>query len=469
MTTRRARPVAPAARLGLVAMSMLLASACAQAQVLPDLLRSALGTDPAVTSAQAQVRAAEQRLVQARASFGPSAALALSKNETRYNEAPAFELRRFASQQATLQVTQPLLRTALLPALAAAQAQLEQAQALLDQARTEATVRLVEAALDVLKARDGVALVGSQQIAAEEQLAAARRKFTVGNASIVDVREAEGRIDTVAAQAIAAQAELDLKQQLLAELTGRNAPELMDRALAGDQMPVLKAADVLVWIADAQLNSPQLRQAQQGLLAAEAEVRKAWQGHAPTADLTYNYTMSSDTGTVTSLFPRRGDSSQVGVSVNIPLFASGATQARVRETQALRDKAQSDVDAARRSVQVGVRQSFSAALSSAGLARGLETATRSLDLAFQANRRGYEVGMKVNADVLDAQSRLFESRRDLSRARYDAWLGLLKLKAFAGQLAAADVDQLDALLVLAPLLPMRGRGLQQGTQQGTPR
>ena len=225
----------------------------------------------------------------------------------------------------------------------------------------------------------------------------------------------------------------------------------------GDRMPNLQAAGVHEWIADAQLRSPQLQAAQHALLAAEAEVRKAWQGHAPTADLTYTYTINSDTGTVTSSFPRRGNSAQVGVNVNIPLFASGATQAKVKETMALRDKARSDVDAVRRSVQIGVRQSFTAALSSVSLAHGLETATRSLEAAMQANRRGYEVGLKVNADVLVAQSKVFESRRDLSRARYDAWLNFLKLKAYAGRLVDADINELDAMLVPLPPTSTRGR------------
>ena len=227
MTRQRARPAAAtlALRAGLLASALLLTVPAAQAQVLADLLRSALAADPAVGGAQSQIRAAEQRLVQAQAAFGPSAALALTKNENRYNEAPTFDLRRFSSQQATLQITQPLVRVALLHALDVARAQLEQAQAALAQARAESTVRLVEAALDVLKARDALALIGAQQIAAEEQLAAARRKFTVGNVSIIDVREAEGKIDTVAAQGIAAQAELDLKQQLVTELVGRAAPD----------------------------------------------------------------------------------------------------------------------------------------------------------------------------------------------------------------------------------------------------
>lgn len=453
----RRRAWAPVAGRALVLAVGLACGLASQAQILPELRRSALDNDPAVAGALAQWRAAEQRVVQAQAGFGPVAGLALNKSETRYNEAPEYDLRRYSAKQATLQITQPLLRSALLPALDAAQAQLAQAQAALDQARADTTVRLLEAGFDVLKARDTLTLIDAQRIAAEEQMASARRSFKVGRSTIVDVREAEAKIDTVAAQAIAAQADLDLRQQLLAEQVGRPAPELLDRGLSGELMPQLESAAVLAWIAEAQLHSPQLQQAQQALLAADAELRKAWQGHAPTADLNYTYSQSSDTGTVTSLLPRRGDTSQVGLSVNIPLFASGATQAKVKEAMALRDKAQSDVDAARRSVQVGVRQSFSNTLGAVGLARGLETATRSLEVALQANRRGYEVGMKVNVDVLEAQTKIFESRRELSRARYDAWLNFSKLKTFAGRLSDADVDQLDALLLALPPSAPRGR------------
>jgi len=445
--------------------------AAVSAQVLPALQRQALAGDPVVAGAEAQVRAAEERLNQAQAALGPSATLSLSQNDTRYTEAPANDLRRFGGKQATLQITQPLWHAASVFGVRSAQASFEQAQAQLQQARAEATVRLMEASFDLLKARDALALTDAQRLAAQEQLAAARRSFTVGNASVIDVREAEAKIDTVAAQAISARVELELRQQVVAELAGREAPELMDRGLTGERLPELQAAGVLPWIADAQLRSPQLMASQRALDAAQAEVQKAWQGHAPTADLSYTYTKNSDTGTVTSIFPRRGESGQVALAVNIPLFASGATQARVRETVALRDKAQADVDSVRRNLQLQVRQSFSAALSSVGQAHGLETATRSLEVAMQANRRGYEVGLKVNAEVLESQSRLFESRRDLSRVRYDAWLNFLKLKAAAGVLVDDDVGALDLLLVPVAPATLRGRvperapGVAPGAQE----
>jgi outer membrane protein len=456
--------VAPACGTALVLLALAAAPVRAAEGWLAAVRDDALALDPALTGAQAQLRAAEERVNQARAGFGPTASASLENNQTRYTERDA--LRMFHGTVSQLQITQPLLRTELLPALNSAQAQLEQSRATLGHLRAESTVHLLEALFDTLKARDTTTLVQAQRLAAEEQLALARRSFQVGNVSVIDVREAEAKIDTVDAQALAASADLQLRQQLVAELVGRPLPELLERTVEGDRLPELAPASLFEWLADASNRNPQLQAAQRALDAAEAELDKAWQGHAPTLNLTYNYTSNADNGTVTSVFARHGESSTIGVSLNVPLFASGATQSKVREAMALRDKAQSDVAAARRSVQLGVRQSFSAALSSAGLAHGLETATRSLEVALQANRRGYEVGMKIGAEVLEAQTKVFESRRDMLRARYDAWLNYLKLATFASKLGDAGIAELDRLLVATP--PAQPLPRARGANASTP-
>jgi outer membrane protein len=47
---------------------------------------------------------------------------------------------------------------------------------------------------------------------------------------------------------------------------------------------------------------------------------------------------------------------------------------------------------------------------------------------------------------LNAQQQLFSTLRDLSRARYDAILNSLRLKAAAGTLGEADVEEVNRLL-----------------------
>jgi outer membrane protein len=420
------------------------------AQPLPELVQAALGSDPALVGAQAQVRAAQARVVQARAAYGPTVVLTASQNDTQYRAREEERMRLFGGNQVGLQLSQPVVRPALYSQFAQAELQLEQAQAQLGQVQMEATQRVVEACFDVLKARDALSLTSAQQVATAQQLAAAQRSFTVGTVPITDVREAQAKADTVAAQQLAAQVELDLRQQMLVVLVGLPVQGLMERGLTGERLPRLEGVSVLEWLDAASAQSAALRLAQVALRVAQEEARKAHFAHAPTVDLTYSVTRNADTATVTSIAPRLARTTQVGLSMTVPLFASGGTQAKVRETAALVDKAHSEVDVARRTLVLAVRQGFSATLSALGQAQGLAAAVASGETALRANRRGYEVGMRVNADVLEAQSRWFEAQREVSKARYDAWINFTKLKATAGRLEAADVVELDQVLVRMP-------------------
>jgi outer membrane protein len=84
--------------------------------------------------------------------------------------------------------------------------------------------------------------------------------------------------------------------------------------------------------------------------------------------------------------------------------------------------------------------------SGASQVNALEAAEASSTLALQATQLGYRVGVRVNLDVLNAQTQLFQTQRDLARARYDVLLGSLRLRQASGQLGPADVDAINRLL-----------------------
>ena len=270
-----------------LASALLLASA-ASAQPLPELVRQALARDPAVAGAWAQLRAAQERVTQARAGFGPTVSLAGNFNETRYREAPDLNLREFRAKQVALQLTQPLYRPALVPALEGARAQALQAEAAVVQAQSESALRLLEAVFELFKSRDTLSLALAQRAAGIEQLAVARRAYQVGTVAMTDVRDAEAKRDAVAALVIGARAELELQQQMLTDLLGHAVPGLLVRGLGGGQLPVLAPPSILDWLADARLQNPQLTQARHALEVADTEVQKARLGHAPTAELSGN-------------------------------------------------------------------------------------------------------------------------------------------------------------------------------------
>ena len=49
--------------------------------------------------------------------------------------------------------------------------------------------------------------------------------------------------------------------------------------------------------------------------------------------------------------------------------------------------------------------------------------------SLDSNKLGYEVGVRINIDVLNAQQQLFSTRRDLAVARYNTIVNQLRLKA----------------------------------------
>lgn len=438
-----------AACVGAMAVFTPLGIGVAHAQSLLDLYRAAEAGDPAAASVRAQHEATLHRIDQARAAFGVTANLTYNNGHSQYVEPSNTvtpDSRTFNSRQATVQFGVPLYKPALRPQLQQAKAQSEQARLQGEQARVEFMLRFVETAFDMLKARDALRYQRVEQEATTVQLAQAQRSFTVGTVSVTDVRDAQARADMVAAQVTAAAYDLALRHQVFLDLVGRQTPELLSRALEAGVLPKLDAGSLRDWVAEAHVASPALRQAQWALEAARQETIKATMAHAPTLDANYSYTKTWDTGAVTTTQPRLATQIQAGITLNVPLFASGATRSKQREAMALQQKALADLESARRNLALNIRQSFSAAQSALSQAQGLSTAVQSQTVAVRANQRAYQVGMKVNSEVLAALSKLSEAQRDLSRAHYDAWLAYFKLKGAAGQLDEYDISHLDGLL-----------------------
>ena len=94
----------------------------------------------------------------------------------------------------------------------------------------------------------------------------------------------------------------------------------------------------------------------------------------------------------------------------------------------------------------GTRQAYYGVESGQAQVKALEAAESSSQLALEATQLGYKVGVRVNLDVLNAQTQLFTTQRDLAKARYDVLVGGLKLRQASGRLKPEDVTALNQLL-----------------------
>jgi outer membrane protein len=420
----------------------------AQAQSLVDLYGAARSYDAAYQSAKAQSDATLYKSDQARALLLPKVGFGANATRTNYESSsiPVQAIdRAFNTQTATLNASQALYRPADEATYAQSRKGREQAASALKAAEQDLMVRLSQAYFDVLASSDSLTFVKAQKAAVQEQLAFAKRNFEVGTSTITDTREAQARFDLVIAQEIAAANDLRVKSLALTQLVGQQGaqPKPVMEPVALD---AFAPKDIEQWVSQSQTENPTVQQLKIALDVAQLETTKARAGHLPTVDLVASYQASTNHGSATTSKDYGSNATSVGVSLSVPLFAGYSIQNRVKETVSLESKAQSDLDNAQRQVAQGTRTAFYGVESGLGQVKAFEAAAVSSQSALDANKLGYQVGVRINIDVLNAQSQLFDTKAKLAKARYDVLVGSLRLRQASGTLGEADLQAVNALL-----------------------
>jgi outer membrane protein len=427
-------------------LALVLASALpARAQSLQELYDAARVFDATYLAARALADSAVYRAEQSKALGRPSVSLGsvVSRAET---DPPQTSRKSTNTLQAGVTGEQWLFNRANLATMSQAEKSLAAAQSDLQIAEQDLIVRLAQAYFDVLAAQDALTTAQANKKAISEQLASAKRNFEVGTATITDTREAQARFDLATAQEIAAENDLRTKRIALDQLVGRSnvqpKPLAVPVALPATQPD---AADAWVAFTD---QAPSVRKAQLNYDIAQIENDKAKAGHLPTVKLEGTVGANRATGSFPEFQRNEGNtkSASVGVRLAMPLYTGGAVDNRVKETVALQEQARNTLDAAKRSTAQATRQAFFGVQSGQAQVKALEAAESSSKLALEATQLGYRVGVRVNLDVLNAQTQLFTTQRDLSKARYDVVVNSLRLRQAAGTLQPTDVNAVNALL-----------------------
>jgi outer membrane protein len=342
----------------------------------------------------------------------------------------------------SLTLSQPLFRWANWQQYQQGKLAQASAEALFAQVQQDLITRVAQAYFDVLTAQDNLGATQAQKVATTEQLASAKRNFEVGTQTITDTHEAQAAYDLVVAQEFAALNDIENKRAALQTIVG---PDLAAAVLAPLRTGValMRPSPELAepWVTAAEQQNYGVIGAQLALESSKRDIERNRAGHYPTLDLVANAGHTYATGY------GKTNTSAVGVQWNVPLFNGFAVTSRVRESIALEDKARNDLESARRTASQGARLAYLGVNSGLAQVRALEAAEVSSKSALESNKLGYQVGVRINIDVLNAQKQLFSTQKDLAKARYDTIMSGLRLKSAAGTLKEADLAPVNDLLV----------------------
>ena len=418
----------------------------AMAMDLAEAVRAAAAQDPVLAAAEAQLAATRERVPQASAGLKPTLNATASANYNTLDTNIAAQ-REWDSQSLALVASVPIYRPVNRELLKQSELGAQVAEYQLAQARQDLILRVAQAYFDVLAAQDSLSVVRAQKKAISEQFESAKRNFEVGTATITDQQEAQSRLDLTRAQEVAIENDLAVKRALLTQLVGKPIPELATlRSNVDVQAP--EGEREAQWAEIARAQNWQVKQAELAGEIARREIERQRYGGAPTVDLVTQAAYGRSTNAATSIAAVgiRSKTGVIGFSFALPVYTGGAVDARVRESIALENKAQFDLETARRAADQTARQTFLGVRSGLEQVRALTAAQKSSQLALESNQLGYQVGVRINIDVLNAAQQLFVTQRDLSKARYDVLLNGLRLRSTAGTLDDSAIGMVNALL-----------------------
>jgi outer membrane protein len=443
-------------RLSLIAAMVAgaLVSMNAQAEDLLQVYKVALTNDPVYASARASMVAGEEKITQGRAGLLPVVGVTGSFFRNSLHEDPTVIdpslgytniNTRYPTNGYTATLTQPLFRMANWEQYQIGILSATSTEAQFSQAQEDLVLRVAQAYFDVLTAQDALTSIQANKVAITEQLASAKRNFEVGTTTITDTNEAQSRYDLAVAQELGAQNDLEIKRTALEQIIGR-APGDLATLRPGVKLTMPEPAKMETWVASAEHDNFNVVNSQINVEIAHRTVKANREGHLPTADIVLQRAHNFQGGDNVTTPAGTADQSTVGVQWTVPIFSGFSVNSKVKEAVALEEKSKQDLETARRTAAQNARQSYLGVASGLSQVAAYEAAEVSSKTSLESNQLGYQVGIRINIDVLNAQQQLYSTRQTLAKARYDTIVNGLRLKSAAGSLKEEDLVAVNGLL-----------------------
>jgi outer membrane protein len=413
----------------------------------------ARASDPQLAAAEAGRLSVQQGVPLARSALLPQVSATYTKSRsgfegTAFSEELGRDVTASSSSRNTtkgLRLDQSIYDHSSYMNLRAAKAQAARGSAEYDAANDALVVRVAEAYFGVLTAQTNLTSAEAEEKAVGRQLEQADQRFEVGLTAITDVHEARARYDGARAAVILARNTLDDAYEGVIELTGETV-DTIKPLRAEIELAKPEPDDVERWVETAIGSNPTLAAAQKTVDAAGHAMKSNWAGHLPTLGLSGNYSDVTSGGDIGPFQTRDPVNDSLSLTLSVPLFAGGATNARYRQSIYDRDVATDRLEQQRRAIVRQTRGAFRGVAAGISEVEARKQALVSAKSALEATEAGFEVGTRTIVDVLLSQQQLFAAERESARARHNYILANLRLKQAAGTIDVNDLKAVNAML-----------------------
>ena len=443
----------------LSAIALLLMTSFAHGADLLSAWQSAQTRDPALAAARVQLEQADIRQDQARALWAPqamaSAQAGMSGQDSRLRGADAMGQSdvSFNTNTNVGVLTRASVGAQMAWISPEKQAQAEQlalsaqvAQAQWLQAEQGLMLRTAQRYFDVLAAELTLDVLLRQQKSIQLAAKEISKRQSVGDASVMDVQEANARVSAMRAQVLAQENLLEMKRAAYRQTVG-NSPDKLATLNPANVLPTAALGDVHTWVQRAKEQSPQLHlmRLQQAIQAQEAKRIKAgdalkvdWVAQAQLDRLMGQGKFGSSSNQMVNYV--------VGVQLQAPLSTGGMVQAREKEALKQVEKLRFDEEVMVLQIEQAVRDAWQRVVAAPAQLSALEQSLKANQQRVTATRNAHRIGSRTTNEWLGAEQDAAQAELTLLQLRIHTVLERLQLHAASGTLDSNALQSINALL-----------------------
>jgi outer membrane protein len=443
----------------MTAITLALLSASVSAADLMSAWHSAQSRDPELAAARTVLEQAEFRKDQARALWAPqtvaTAQAGLGGQDSRIRGADAMGQSDVSFNTNT---NVGVLGRASLGAQKAwispeKQAQDQQlnlsalvAQTQWQQAEQGLMLRTAQKYFDVLSAELTLDVLLRQQKNIQQAAKEITKRQSVGDASVMDVQEANARVSGMRAQVLSQENTLEMKRVAYRQLVGQ-APEKLATLSPTASFTNADLGDANQWVQRAKEQAPslQMMRLQQGIQAQEAKRIKA--GDA----LTVNWVAQAQLDRLMGHGKFGTSDNQmlnymVGVQLQAPLDTGGMVRAREQEALKQVEKLRFDEEVVQLQIEQSVRDAWQNLATAPARLTALEQSLKASQSRVTATRNAHRIGARTTNEWLGAEHDAAQAELALLQLRIQTVMERLRLQAASGALNASALQTINAWL-----------------------
>lgn len=232
----------------------------------------------------------------------------------------------------------------------------------------------------------------------EESLALTKRRLEGGVVSALDVHQAEVAYSNLVAQIADLTRQRAIVEHQLAVLTGVLDLKIAEGDIKSVPTPPVPPAGLPSSLLEAR---PDVRQAEQNMISANAKIGVAKAALFPTISLTANY--GGESADLSNVLKSAARIWTGGLALNLPIFDSGRLSARVDQASAQQKQALASYEGAIQTAFKEVNDALVTVRKSAEREAALQSSEQAAMKAMDIAQNRYKAGYSAYIDVLDSQ------------------------------------------------------------------